>query len=61
MEKDGWLFWPDDRNQNYRLWFLPLEILAILMQEFAAAGFHVESARGVTASLPTVTGFPPVG
>jgi GrpB-like predicted nucleotidyltransferase (UPF0157 family) len=22
LEKDGWLFWPDDPNQNYRLWFL---------------------------------------
>lgn len=22
LEKDGWLFWPDDPNQSYRLWFL---------------------------------------
>jgi len=22
LEKDGWLFWPDDPNYNYRLWFL---------------------------------------
>ena len=22
LEKDGWLFWPDDPNHNYRLWFL---------------------------------------
>jgi GrpB-like predicted nucleotidyltransferase (UPF0157 family) len=22
LEKDGWLFWPDDPNQGYRLWFL---------------------------------------
>lgn len=22
LEKDGWLFWPDDPNQDYRLWFL---------------------------------------
>jgi len=22
LEKDGWLFWPDDPNCNYRLWFL---------------------------------------
>jgi GrpB-like predicted nucleotidyltransferase (UPF0157 family) len=22
LEKDGWLFWPDDPNRNYRLWFL---------------------------------------
>jgi GrpB-like predicted nucleotidyltransferase (UPF0157 family) len=22
LERDGWLFWPDDPNQNYRLWFL---------------------------------------
>ena len=22
LEKDGWLFWPDDPNDNYRLWFL---------------------------------------
>ena len=20
LEKDGWLFWPDDPNYNYRLW-----------------------------------------
>jgi GrpB-like predicted nucleotidyltransferase (UPF0157 family) len=22
LEEDGWLFWPDDPNQDYRLWFL---------------------------------------
>ena len=22
LEKEGWLFWPDDPNQSYRLWFL---------------------------------------
>ena len=22
LETDGWLFWPDDPNYNYRLWFL---------------------------------------
>jgi len=22
LGKDGWLFWPDDPNQDYRLWFL---------------------------------------
>jgi GrpB-like predicted nucleotidyltransferase (UPF0157 family) len=22
LQKDGWLFWPDDPNQDYRLWFL---------------------------------------
>ena len=22
LEGDGWLFWPDDPNQDYRLWFL---------------------------------------
>jgi hypothetical protein len=22
LEKDRWLFWPDDPNDNYRLWFL---------------------------------------
>jgi GrpB-like predicted nucleotidyltransferase (UPF0157 family) len=22
LEKDGWLFWLDDPNENYRLWFL---------------------------------------
>ena len=22
LEKDGWLFWRDDPNENYRLWFL---------------------------------------
>ena len=22
LEKGGWLFWPDDPNDNYRLWFL---------------------------------------
>lgn len=22
LHKDGWLFWPDDPNQDYRLWFL---------------------------------------
>ena len=22
LERDGWLFWPDDPNQDYRLWFL---------------------------------------
>jgi GrpB-like predicted nucleotidyltransferase (UPF0157 family) len=22
LEKDDWLFWPDDPNQDYRLWFL---------------------------------------
>jgi len=22
LQKDGWLFWPDDPNQYYRLWFL---------------------------------------
>ena len=22
LERDGWLFWPDDPNRHYRLWFL---------------------------------------
>ena len=22
LEEDGWLYWPDDPNQDYRLWFL---------------------------------------
>ncbi len=22
LERDGWIFWPDDPNQDYRLWFL---------------------------------------
>jgi GrpB-like predicted nucleotidyltransferase (UPF0157 family) len=22
LNKDGWLFWPDDPNKDYRLWFL---------------------------------------
>ena len=22
LQQDGWLFWPDDPNQDYRLWFL---------------------------------------
>jgi GrpB-like predicted nucleotidyltransferase (UPF0157 family) len=22
LEADGWLFWPDDPNRHYRLWFL---------------------------------------
>jgi len=22
LQRDGWLFWPDDPNQDYRLWFL---------------------------------------
>jgi GrpB-like predicted nucleotidyltransferase (UPF0157 family) len=22
LREDGWLFWPDDPNQDYRLWFL---------------------------------------
>jgi GrpB-like predicted nucleotidyltransferase (UPF0157 family) len=22
LKKDGWLFWPDDPNQDFRLWFL---------------------------------------
>jgi GrpB-like predicted nucleotidyltransferase (UPF0157 family) len=22
LEQDGWLFWPDDPNRHYRLWFL---------------------------------------
>jgi GrpB-like predicted nucleotidyltransferase (UPF0157 family) len=22
LEQDGWLFWPDDPNRSYRLWFL---------------------------------------
>ena len=22
LERDGWLFWPDDPNRGYRLWFL---------------------------------------
>jgi GrpB-like predicted nucleotidyltransferase (UPF0157 family) len=22
LERDGWLFWPDDPNRSYRLWFL---------------------------------------
>jgi GrpB-like predicted nucleotidyltransferase (UPF0157 family) len=22
LEEDGWLFWPDDPNRDYRLWFL---------------------------------------
>jgi GrpB-like predicted nucleotidyltransferase (UPF0157 family) len=22
LEQDGWLFWPDDPNRNYRMWFL---------------------------------------
>ena len=22
LEQDGWLFWPDDPNRFYRLWFL---------------------------------------
>ena len=22
LEQDGWLFWPDDPNRAYRLWFL---------------------------------------
>ena len=22
LQKDGWLFWPDDPNQDHRFWFL---------------------------------------
>jgi GrpB-like predicted nucleotidyltransferase (UPF0157 family) len=22
LERDGWLFWPDDPNRSYRMWFL---------------------------------------
>jgi GrpB-like predicted nucleotidyltransferase (UPF0157 family) len=28
LEADGWLFWPDDPNHHYRLWFLRSNPLA---------------------------------